>query len=397
MPRILRTPRRAVELLVAALAGGAVVLGGAAALGKLDSSTTVIRDQGSAPSTEPASFSQTHHLSIDDVYREAAPGVVHIAATTKVPLPADPFFGTPGGTETQRAIGSGFVIDKSGHIVTNDHVVAGAGTVQVSFSDNESMRAKVVGTDPATDVAVLQVSAPGRALKPLVLGDSDAVHVGDELIAIGNPLGYDRSVTSGIVSALGREIQAPNAATIDHVIQTDAALNHGNSGGPLLNADGQVIGVNAQIAPSASDANIGIGFAIPINTVKQVAAELIKQGKVVHPFIGIRVQALTSQIAGIFHLPVQHGLLIAKVYAGSGAAQAGLRAGKTLVTVNGESWPAGGDVIVRADGHPVATIEQLLDVINAKKPGQSVRLDLYRDSKPLKVDVKLGRLPSGPP
>ena len=322
---------------------------------------------------------------------------MHIAATTKVPLPADPFFGTPGGTETQRAIGSGFVIDKSGHIVTNDHVVAGAGTVQVSFSDNESMRAKVVGTDPATDVAVLQVSAPGRALKPLVLGDSDAVHVGDEMIAIGNPLGYDRSVTSGIVSALGREIQAPNAATIDHVIQTDAALNHGNSGGPLLNADGQVIGVNAQIAPSASDANIGIGFAIPINTVKQVAAELIKQGKVVHPFIGIRVQALTSQIAGIFHLPVQHGLLIAKVYAGSGAAQAGLRAGKTLVTVNGESWPAGGDVIVRADGHPVATIEQLLDVINAKKPGQSVRLDLYRDSKPLKVDVKLGRLPSGPP
>jgi len=269
--------------------------------------------------------------------------------------------------------------------------------VQVSFSDNESMRAKVVGTDPATDVAVLQVSAPGRALKPLVLGDSDAVHVGDEVIAIGNPLGYDRSVTSGIVSALGREIQAPNAATIDHVIQTDAALNHGNSGGPLLNADGQVIGVNAQIAPSASDANIGIGFAIPINTVKQVAAELIKQGKVVHPFIGIRVQALTSQIAGIFHLPVQHGLLIAKVYAGSGAAQAGLRAGKTLVTVNGESWPAGGDVIVRADGHPVATIEQLLDVINTKKPGQSVRLDLYRDSKPLKVDVKLGRLPSTPP
>src|SRR5438270_10455295 len=397
MPRILRTPRRAVELLLAALAGGPVVLGGAAALGKLDSSTTVIRDQGSAPSTEPASFSQTHHLSIDDVYREAAPGVVHIAATTKVPLPADPFFGTPGGTETQRAIGSGFVIDKSGHIVTNDHVVAGAGTVQVSFSDNESMRAKVVGTDPATDVAVLQVSAPGRALKPLVLGDSDAVHVGDELIAIGNPLGYDRSVTSGIVSALGREIQAPNAATIDHVIQTDAALNHGNSGGPLLNASGQVIGVNAQIAPSSSDANIGIGFAIPINTVKQVAAQLIKSGKVEHAFLGIEAKPIDAQIAGILHLPVRHGLMVAHVVGSTGAAKAGLQAGKTPVIVAGESWPAGGDIIVRADGQPVATIEKLRDIIGRKKPGDSVTLDVYRGTKRLTVHVKLGRQPNSVP
>jgi S1-C subfamily serine protease len=385
------------ELLVAALAGGAVVLGGAAALGKLDSSTTIVRYEGSAPASEPAAFTQSHRLSINDVYREAAPGVVHILAITRTPVAPDPFFGTPGGTQTSRAIGSGFVIDKSGHIVTNDHVVAGASTVQVSFSDNESMRARVVGTDPTTDVAVLQVNAPARALKPLPLGNSDAVHVGDEVIAIGNPLGYDRSVTSGIVSALGREITAPNAATIDHVIQTDAALNHGNSGGPLLNAAGQVVGVNAQIAPSASNANIGIGFAIPINTVKQVAAQLIKQGKVVHPFIGIRVQPLTPSIAGIFHLPVQHGLLIAKVFAGSGAQSAGLRAGKTLVTVNGESWPAGGDVIVRADGHPVATIEQLLDVINQKKPGQSVRLDIYRGTTLMHIDVKLGRLPSTPP
>jgi S1-C subfamily serine protease len=389
--------RRLVEPVVAALAGGVVVLGGAAALGKLDSSTTIVRDQGSSSAPEPAAFTQAHRMSINDVYRQAAPGVVHIAATTKVPLPADPFFGTPGGTETQRAIGSGFVIDKSGRILTNDHVVAGASTVQVSFSNNESMGARVVGTDPATDVAVLQVNAAARALKPLALGDSDTVRVGDEVIAIGNPLGYDRSVTSGIVSALGREIQAPNAATIDHVIQTDAALNHGNSGGPLLNASGQVIGVTAQIAPSASDANIGIGFAIPINTVKYVAAQLIKQGKVVHPFIGIRVQALTPEIAGIFHLPVQHGLLIAKVYAGSGAQRAGLQAGKTLVTVNGESWPAGGDVIVRADGHAVGTIERLLDVINQRKPGDSVRLDIYRGTKHMSVDVRLGRLPSTPP
>jgi len=234
-------------------------------------------------------------------------------------------------------------------------------------------------------------------LKPLPLGDSGAVHVGDGVIAIGNPLGYDRSVTSGIVSAIGREIQSPNESPIDHVIQTDAALNHGNSGGPLLNADGQVIGVNAQIAPSASNANIGIGFAIPINTVKQVAADLIKHGKVEHPFIGIEAKAVNPQIANVFHLPVQHGLLIAKVFSGTGAANAGLRAGKTLVTVNGDTWPAGGDLIVRADGHAVPTIDALRTVIAEKKPGDSVRLDVYRGPKLMTFDVKLGRLPSSPP
>ena len=191
MHRTLRTPRRAAELLVAALAGGAVVLGGAAALGKLDNKTTVIRQETAARS-EPAAFASTKAASIHDVYDRAAPGVVHVTATTKIQQPADPFFGTPGGTEEQRAVGSGFVIDKSGHIVTNAHVVAGASTVQVSFSNNESMKAKVVGQDPATDVAVLQVDAPSRALRPLRLGNSDTVQVGDEVIAIGNPLGYDR-------------------------------------------------------------------------------------------------------------------------------------------------------------------------------------------------------------
>jgi S1-C subfamily serine protease len=391
----LRRPRRFAELLIAALAGGAIVLGGTAALGKLNSNTTVLREQA-VGSGEPAAFSQAHHMSINDVYREAAPGVVHIDAITKVSVPTNPFFPTPS-SETQTAVGSGFVIDKAGHIVTNEHVVAGATSVQVSFSDNEKIKARIVGEDAATDIAVLKVNAAARALKPLPLGDSDSVRVGDEVIAIGNPLGYDRSVTSGIVSAIGREIQSPNESPIDHVIQTDAALNHGNSGGPLLNADGQVIGVNAQIAPSASNANIGIGFAIPINTVKQIAADLIKHGKVEHPFIGINAQPVTPQIASVFHLPVRHGLLIAKVFPGTGAAAAGLHAGKTLVTVNGETWPAGGDIIVRADGHEVATIDALRTVIGEKKPGDSVRLDVYRGAKLMTFDVKLGRLPSSPP
>jgi S1-C subfamily serine protease len=395
--RTLRSSRRAVELLLAALAGGVIVLGGAAALGKLDNSTTVVREQAdSAP--EPAVFTQSRHLSIRDVYREAAPGVVHITATTKVQQPADPFFGTPGATEQQRAVGSGFVIDKSGHIVTNDHVVAGATSVQVSFSDNESLKARVVGEDPATDIAVLQVHAPSRALRPLTLGNSDAVQVGDEVVAIGNPLGYDRSATSGIVSAVGRSIQAPNEiSTIGHAIQTDAALNHGNSGGPLLNADGQVIGVNAQIAPSSSGANICIGFAIPINTVRDVAAQLIEHGKVEHAFLGIEAKAIDPQIAGVLHLSVKHGLIVARVIRGSGAAHAGLKAGKTPVTVAGDTWPAGGDIIVKADGHPVATIERLRDLIGERKPGDSVKLEIYRGTKKLTVSVKLGRQPTTPP
>ncbi len=390
--------RRAVELLVAAVSGGAVVLGGAAAFGELGSTTTVVQ-QAAAASVEPAAFRQSTHLSINDVYREAAPGVVHITATTKTQTRADPFFGLPGGTQQQQAVGSGFVIDKSGDIVTNDHVVSGASAVQVSFSDNESMRARILGEDPATDVAVLRVNAPARALRPLVLGNSDEVRVGDEVIAIGNPFGLDRSVTAGIVSAVGRSIEAPNqVSTIGHAIQTDAAINHGNSGGPLLNARAQVIGVNAQIETGGTGiGNIGIGFAIPVNTVRDVAAQLIKSGKVEHSFLGIEAKSIDPQIASVFHLPVRHGLMVAKVIAGTGAAGAGLKAGKTLVTVNGESWPAGGDIITRADGRPVATIEQLRDVIAQKKPGSTLRLEIYRGTTKSEINVKLGRQPATPP
>ena len=371
------------------------MLGGAAALGKLDATHTVVRESAAAISAEPASFTENARRSIHDVYATDAPGVVHITATTKTRTSGDPFFGIPGATQQETAIGSGFVIDKAGHIITNEHVVAGAKDVRVSFSDNESMRVRIVGVDPATDVAVLQVKAPSRALDPLPLGNSDDVQVGDEVIAIGNPLGYDRSATSGIVSAVGRSIQAPNQiSTIGHAIQTDAALNHGNSGGPLLNAAGQVIGVNAQIAPSASGANIGIGFAIPINTVREVAAELIKNGKVEHAFLGIEVKEIDSAIAGVFHLPVRHGLMVARVIPGSGAKAAGLRGGTSSVTVNGETWRAGGDIIVSADGQAVDSVDRLRDVIGEKKPGDTVKLGIYRGTKHLTVSVKLGRQPA---
>ena len=387
--RTLRSPSRAAMLVAAAILGGGVALGGAAAFGKLGETNVV--QASKAPTAEPVAFQKARGHTINEIYRAAAPGVVHITATGQT---TDAF----GGTQVQQAVGSGFVIDKAGHIVTNYHVVEGAASVEVSFSNNESMKAKVVGKDPATDIAVLKVDTPSRALRPLTLGDSSAVRVGDQVIAIGNPLGYDRSVTSGIVSAVQRSITAPNqVSTIGHVIQTDAALNHGNSGGPLLNANGEVVGVNAQIAPSSSNANIGIGFAIPIDTVKQITSTLIDHGKVEHAFLGIEAKAIDSQIAQIFHLPSDHGLMLARVLKGTGAAEAGLKAGTTEVVVEGESWPAGGDLIVKADGRTMNSIDNLRDVIADKKPGSSLKLELYRSGKKMTVTVKLGRQPASPP
>ncbi len=194
------------------------------------------------------------------------------------------------------------------------------------------------------------------------------------------------------MSAVQRRIEAPNQLSIAHVIQTDASLNHGNSGGPLLNAQGQVIGVNAQIETGGqSQGNVGIGFAIPINTVRDVVAELIKNGKVEHAFLGIEGKTLEPSIARLFHLPATSGVLVAVVRPGSGAAKAGLRAATNQVTVEGESWPAGGDLIVKADGRPVESIERLIDIISAKKPGDHVSLEVIRSAKRMNVNVKLGR------
>ena len=385
---------RAAGLFVAALLGGGVALGGAAALGKLGERTTVIREEAVPSSAAPVLFQPGKGMSINEIYRASAPAVVHIETTTRVQQPSD-FFGNPfGTTQTQRALGSGFVIDKAGHIVTNYHVVRGANTIQVSFSNNEHFKAKLIGVDPSTDSAVLQVHVKSRALKSLPLGNSESVRVGDQVIAIGNPFGLDRSVTAGIVSAVQRRIEAPNQLSISHVIQTDAALNHGNSGGPLLNAQGQVIGINAQIETGGqSQGNVGIGFAIPINTVKDVAAELIKHGKVEHPFLGIEGKTLQPNIARLFHLPVTSGVLVASVRPGAGAAKAGVKAPTSQVTVEGESWPAGGDVIVSVDGQAVPSVERLVDLIAAKKPGDKIDLVVVRGNSRTHLDVKLGRQP----
>jgi len=392
--RTLHLRSRAAGLFTAAVLGGGVALGGAAALGKLGEHTTVIREEAVPSSSARVALQQGKGMSINEIYRASAPAVVHIETTSRTQQPSD-FFGNPfGTTQTQRALGSGFVIDKAGHIVTNYHVVRGANAIQVSFSNNEHFKARVVGVDPSTDSAVLQVEVKSRALKTLPLGNSESVRVGDQVIAIGNPFGLDRSVTSGIVSAVQRRIEAPNQLSISHVIQTDAALNHGNSGGPLLNAQGQVIGVNAQIETGGqSQGNVGIGFAIPINTVKDVVAELIKHGRVEHPFLGIEGKTLQPSIGRLFHLPVTSGVLVASVRPGSGAAKAGLKPATNQVTVAGESWPAGGDVIVKVDGQSVSSVERLIDLIAAKKPGGKIDLEVVRGTSRIHLNVKLGRQP----
>jgi putative serine protease PepD len=374
-------------LLVAGVLGGGVAVGIDRAIGDEDA-TTVIREV-TAGTAESAAFSNPSGKTISDIYGSAKRGVVQVLATSVV---SD----NPFGSQPARALGSGFVIDKAGHVVTNYHVIDRASKIEVSFSGNDGMPATVIGRDPSTDIAVLRIKrAQGRALTPLELGNSDVVRVGDAVVAIGNPFGLERTVTAGIVSALQREITAPNGFAIDRVIQTDAAINHGNSGGPLLNADGRVIGVNSQIE-SASGGNVGIGFAVPINTVKDVVSQLLERGKVDHAYMGVEMATITTELTANVRLPVDQGVLIQRVRTDSPAAQAGLRGGTTQVVVDGESYLVGGDVITKADGQPIESAEELRSVVTSKQPGDEIALEIHRQNETKEVTVKLGRQPNTP-
>jgi S1-C subfamily serine protease len=382
---------RAGALLVAAVLGGGIAVGVDRAVGDSGDATTVIREVA-AGTPESTSFHGGTGKTISDIYASARRGVVQVLATAVVTN--DAFF----GARESQALGSGFVIDKNGYVVTNYHVVEGASKVEVSFSGNDEMPATVVGTDPSTDIAVLRIKrAQGRSLTPLDLGNSSAVRVGDAVVAIGNPFGLERTVTAGIVSSLQRQIQAPNGFAIDEVIQTDAAINHGNSGGPLLNADGRVIGVNSQIeSDSAGGGNVGIGFAIPINTVKDVVAQLIEHGRAEHAYLGITMSSITSDLADNVRLPVDHGVLIEHVRPNSPAAAAGLRAGNTQVVVDGVTYLVGGDVVTSADGQAMESADQLRSVVTAKEPGDELTLEIHREEETKEVKVTLGRQPNTP-
>ena len=385
---------RAVELLVVAVVGGALALGGAAALGKLGSKTTVEQvTQATGIPTTSQTRTTGKALTAEQIYRRDAPGVVQITATSVSQASTDPFNLLPTTPQTSQSLGSGFVIDKAGHIVTNYHVIQGAKKVQVSFSGQDEITATVVGKDPSTDVAILKIDAHARALTPLELGNSDAVTVGDPVDAIGNPFGFTRTLTTGVVSAVQRQIEAPNSLPIDHAIQTDAAINHGNSGGPLIDSQGRVIGVTSQISTGSTgqQGNVGIGFAIPINTVRNVAAQIISSGKAEHAFLGLDAAPVTPQLAKLFHLPATSGLLIQDVQVGSGADKAGLKAGKTAVVVQGESYQVGGDMIVAVDGASVTTYQQLRDAISQRKPGDKLKLEIYRNGSKKTVTATLGQ------
>jgi S1-C subfamily serine protease len=375
-------------MLVAAALGGGAAIGIAALVeGESDGgeTQTVLATVSATPA--PSFASGEEAKSLQELYETAGPGVVQVISISVASR--DPFF---GGQEARR-LGSGFVIDEAGHIVTNYHVVEGANNMEVGFSGEDGVEAEIVGIDPSTDIAVLKIGSQARALTPLPLGNSDAVQVGDSVVAIGNPFGLDRTLTAGIVSAVQRNIRAPNGFTISKAIQTDASINQGNSGGPLLNARGEVIGVNSQILTGGGEGNVGIGFAVPINTVKEVADQIIRTGEVEHAWIGIFTKPVDEELAQTFNLPVEQGLLVESVVFGSPAARAGLRAGDESFVLDGETYVLGGDIITRVDGRAMASFDDLQNLLMTKEPGDSLTLEIRRGDQKRTVSVTLGRQP----
>ncbi|HZR96526.1 MAG TPA: trypsin-like peptidase domain-containing protein [Gaiellaceae bacterium] len=352
--------RRAAPLAAAlAVGGGAGAAIYAATSGGPATTQTVVASVPAAPVSQTVASTST---TLTQLYKNAAPGVVDVTVTQS----GGGGFG-PGG-DTQQAEGSGFVVDTAGHIITNAHVVDGANSIRVRFQNGQTAKATLVGTDASTDIAVLKTSADTSLLHPLDWGNSSSVQVGQDVAAIGSPFGLPETMTAGIISATGRTITAPNNYSISGAIQTDAAINHGNSGGPLLTMSGQVIGVNAQIE-SDSGGNDGVGFAIPANAAKNVADTIISGGKVQHAYLGIRVSDSTNGA----------GAQIVAVVSGSPADKAGLKAG---------------DVVTSVAGTTVASGDDLTAAVATHKPGDAVDVTITRDGKSQTLKVTLGVRPA---
>ena len=376
----MKRPTRPLSLAAALVASAGIGAGGAATYAALSSEDTVVR-QVTVEDSEPAA--STDPLSVNEIYERAYRGVVEITANGSVE--------SPFGERQQQALGSGFVYDDEGHIVTNQHVVDGASTVSVRLWNGQTYDAEVVGTDASTDLAVLDVDAPASVLRPIALADSSKVVVGDAVVAIGSPFGLEQTVTSGIVSALHRTVSAPNDFSINDTIQTDAAINSGNSGGPLLNAQGRVIGVNAQIE-SNSGGNDGVGFAIPSNTVRSIVSQLVETGEVEHAYLGVGVQEIPASAAE--DLDLVEGVAVTEVRSDTPAARAGLRAATGSRSVDGQSYPTGGDVITAIDGRKVTSSAELQSAIDAKQPGDTVSITYVRDGDSRTAQVQLASRPS---
>jgi S1-C subfamily serine protease len=313
------------------------------------------------------------------VYKKNIPSVVNVTSRA---VTFDFFY----GLVPQEGQGSGFVIDKEGHILTNYHVIADARQVEVTLHNRKKYRATVVGTDQAHDLAVIQIKAPD--LVPAVLGDSRNLQVGQKVYAIGNPFGLAGTMTRGIVSSI-RPVREPNGATIDEAIQTDAAINPGNSGGPLMNWHGEVIGINTMILSSVGQ-NAGIGFAIPINTAKAVLNDLVTLGRVRRPALGVRTIAITPELADEMGLAADHGLLIIQVTPGSAADQAGLRGGSERAYLGNTPIMLGGDLIVAIDDQRIEDEQDLTQIMNSHRAGDTVKITVYRGKRKIDVNVSLG-------
>ncbi|MBZ5502507.1 MAG: trypsin-like peptidase domain-containing protein [Acidobacteriia bacterium] len=371
--------RRAIRLLVLGLIAGL----GAYWLGSRYGQHTPV-SVNAVPLPAPQGDTSLDPTEAENVriYKQAAPAVANIVTRT---VQYD-FFFNPVPVE---GAGSGFVIDTDGHILTNYHVVAGAQTIEVTLGDQSRYKAKYIGADTRNDIALLQIDARGRKLATLTLGDSRNLLVGQRVLAIGNPFGFQSTLTTGIVSSLGRTVQTSENTFIDEAIQTDAAINRGNSGGPLLNSHGEVIGINSAIfAPTGTTA--GIGFAIPINTARRVAEDLITQGRVRRATLGIEGRAIWPGLAEALDLGVDQGVLVERVVSGGPAAQAGIRGGTRSVLAGLQELHVGGDVVTAVDGKEVKNPMDLNLLLNRARPGDTITVTIVRGGKKMNVPVKLG-------
>jgi S1-C subfamily serine protease len=316
------------------------------------------------------------------IYRQASPAVANILTeATEYDFFMDPV--------PVKGAGSGFLIDKRGYILTNFHVVEGAQSIEVVLGDQSHYPAKFIGADQRNDVALLKIDPKGKNLVVLSLGDSGALQVGQKVLAIGNPFGFQSTLTTGVVSALGRTVQTGQNTFIDEAIQTDAAINRGNSGGPLINTHGEVIGINSAIyTPSGTTA--GIGFAIPVNTAKNIASDLITDGRVHQAFLGVVTLPIGGWLGEALDLPVKEGLLVESAAKGGPAAVAGIQGGNRVAEAGMRRIAIGGDVIVAIDSQKVASQLDVNLALNHKRPGDSVTVTLYRGGKKMDVPVKLG-------
>src|ERR1700722_7946199 len=391
---------------LSALLGGGIVVGIIAAAGGLGENKSTVTTVQAAPAAPSNASTHSVGLTPHAVYVKDAPGVAFVTSTiVQKSESSESPFNLFGGGEAQRqgtATGSGIVIDSNGTILTNYHVVENAIKVTVSFEKDKSVEAKVVGKDPSNALAVLRISPDGLTLHPLTLGDSSTVEVGDPVLAIGNPFDLERTLTTGVISALQRQITAPNGFTIDNVLQTDAPINPGNSGGPLLNTKGEVIGINSQIETGGSgDGSVGIGFSIPINTAKQELPALEKGGTVRGAYLGLTSVTIDGSLSAL-NLPVKTGALVESVEPNTAAAKAGIRGGTVSTTTEDGTVSVGGDIIVKIDGKEVASSEALAGYIEEKKAGDAITIELWRAAgggkyKKLTLKATLGERPNSVP